>query len=145
MIFFGYYHLAHPKAMMEYGYIPDTFANPVLWVKIVGVAFILAAISFILNKYVKIAAYLLAEALQNYVVVHTNEKKHITYLTFKSVEEYLPSSQFIKVHKSFIISASKIDSIEGNDIRIGQHHIPISRNLKDEVMERLLKGKFLKR
>ena len=85
------------------------------------------------------------EALQNYVVVHTQEKKLITYLTFKSVEEYLPSSQFIKVHKSFIVSATKIDSIEGNDIRIGQHYIPISRNLKDEVMEKLLKGKFLKR
>jgi len=99
------------------------------------------------NKLVKISFtdILFIEALQNYVVVHTHDKKFITYLTFKSVEEYLPSLQFIKVHKSFIVSASKIDSIEGNDIRIGQHHIPISRNLKDEVMDRLLKGKFLKR
>jgi len=85
------------------------------------------------------------EALQNYVVIHTSDKKYITYLTFKSVEDYLPSVLFIKTHKSYIVSASKIESIEGNDIRIGQHHIPISRNLKDEVMERLLKGKFLKR
>jgi DNA-binding LytR/AlgR family response regulator len=99
------------------------------------------------NKLVKVSFndILFIEALQNYVVVHTQEKKLITYLTFKSVEEYLPSSQFIKVHKSFIVSATKIDSIEGNDIRIGQHQIPISRNLKDEVMEKLLKGKFLKR
>jgi len=99
------------------------------------------------NRLVKVAFsdILFIEALQNYVVVHTQEKKLITYLTFKSVEEYLPSSQFLKVHKSFIVSATKIDSIEGSDIRIGQHHIPISRNLKDEVMEKLLKGKFLKR
>ena len=99
------------------------------------------------NKLVKVSFsdILFIEALQNYVVVHTQEKKLITYLTFKSVEEYLPSLQFIKVHKSFIVSATKIDSIEGNDIRIGQHHIPISRNLKDEVMEKLLKGKFLRR
>ena len=99
------------------------------------------------NKLVKVLFndILFIEALQNYVVVHTQEKKLITYLTFKSVEEYLPSSQFIKVHKSFIVSATKIDSIEGNDIRIGQHYIPISRNLKDEVMGKLLKGKFLKR
>ena len=88
---------------------------------------------------------LYVEALQNYVVIHTTDKKYITYLTFKSVEEYLPASLFIKVHKSYIIAASKIESIEGNDIRIGAHHIPISRNLKDEVMEKLLKGKFLKR
>ena len=99
------------------------------------------------NKLVKVLFndILFIEALQNYVVVHTQEKKLITYLTFKSVEEYLPSSQFIKVHKSFIVSATKIDSIEGNDIRIGQHYIPISRNLKDEVMDKVLKGKFLKR
>jgi len=99
------------------------------------------------NKLVKVLFndILFIEALQNYVVVHTQERKLITYLTFKSVEEYLPSSQFIKVHKSFIVSATKIDSIEGNDIRIGQHYIPISRNLKDEVMDKVLKGKFLKR
>ena len=99
------------------------------------------------NRLVKVSFsdILFIEALQNYVVIHTQEKKLITYLTFKSVEEYLPSSQFIKVHKSFIVSATKIDSIEGNDIRIGQHYIPISRNLKDDVMDKLLKGKFLKR
>jgi DNA-binding LytR/AlgR family response regulator len=99
------------------------------------------------NKLVKVSFndILFIEALQNYVVVHTQDRKLITYLTFKSVEEYLPSSQFIKVHKSFIVSATKINSIEGNDILIGQHHIPISRNLKDEVMDKLLKGKFLKR
>lgn len=99
------------------------------------------------NKLVKIFFndILYVEALQNYVIVHTQEKKFITYLTFKSVEEYLPSNQFIKVHKSYIVAAAKIDSIDGSDIRIGPHHIPISRNLKDDVMDRLLKGKFLKR
>jgi DNA-binding LytR/AlgR family response regulator len=99
------------------------------------------------NKLVKILfdEVLFAEALQNYVVIHTKEKKYITYLTFKAIEEYLPAMQFIKTHKSYIIAASKIESIEANDIQIGQHHIPISRNLKDEVMEKLLKGKFLKR
>jgi len=99
------------------------------------------------NKLVKIMFddVLFAEALQNYVVIHTKDKKFMTYLTFKSVEDYLPADVFIKVHKSYIISAQKVDSIEGGDIRIGQHYIPISRNLKDEVMEKLLKGKFLKR
>jgi len=99
------------------------------------------------NRLVKILFddVLFVEALQNYVTIHTKDRKFITYLTFKSVEDYLPSDKFLKVHKSFIVAASKIDSIEGNDIRIGQQHIPISRNQKDEVMERLLKGKFLKR
>jgi len=88
---------------------------------------------------------LFVEALQNYVTIHTATKKCISYLTFKSVEEYLPVDAFIKVHKSFIIAANRVDSIDGNEIHIGQHRIPISRTLKDEVMEKLLNGKFLKR
>lgn len=88
---------------------------------------------------------LFAEAVQNYVNIHTASKKYMTYLTFKAVEDYLPGEKFLKVHKSYIVAASKIDSIEANDIRIGQHHIPISRNQKDEVMEKLLKNRFLKR
>ncbi|MES1215805.1 MAG: LytTR family DNA-binding domain-containing protein [Bacteroidota bacterium] len=99
------------------------------------------------NKLVKILfdEILFVEALQNYVVIHTAAKKYMSYLTFKSVEEYLSPDKFIKVHKSYIVSAAKIDSIEASDIRIGQQHIPISRSMKDDVMEKLLKGKFLKR
>jgi DNA-binding LytR/AlgR family response regulator len=99
------------------------------------------------NRLVKIEfdEVLYVEALQNYVTIHTASKKYMTYLTFKAVEEYLPAEKFIKVHKSYIVAASKIDSIEGNDIRIGAQHIPISRNQKEEVMERLLKNRFLKR
>lgn len=99
------------------------------------------------NKLEKImfADVLFAEASQNYVLIHTPLKKYMTYLTFKSVEEYLPAKMFLKVHKSYIVATSRIDTIEGNDIRIGQQHIPISRNLKDDVMARLLKGNFLKR
>ena len=99
------------------------------------------------NKLVKIFYddVLLVEGLQNYVSIHTRQGKYITYLTFKSVEDYLPADKFIKVHKSYIISAEKIDSIEGNEVRILHHRVPISRTLKDEVLQKLLKGKFLKR
>lgn len=99
------------------------------------------------NKLAKICFddILFAEALQNYVSIHTRTKKYITYLTFKSIEEYLPADRFIKTHKSFIVSASKIDHIDGNEIRIGEHHIPISRSSRDDVMDKLLKGRFLKR
>ena len=99
------------------------------------------------NKLVKIFYndILFVEALQNYVTIHTTDKKHITYLTFKSVEESLPADQFIKVHKSYLVAASKVESIEGNQIKVGAHYIPISRTSKEEVMEKLLKGKFLRR
>ena len=88
---------------------------------------------------------LFVEALQNYVAIHTQDKKYVTYLTFKSIEESLPADHFLKVHKSYIVAIPRIGSIEGNEIIVGTHHIPISRNLKDEVMDKLLKGRFLKR
>ena len=99
------------------------------------------------NKLVKIGLeeILVVEALQNYVTIHTTTKKYITYLTFKSIETYLPPALFIKTHKSYMVAAQKIESIEGNEIRIGPHSVPISRNLKEEVMEKILKNKVLKR
>lgn len=99
------------------------------------------------NRLVKInyQDVLFAEALQNYVAIHTTQKKYITYLTFHSIEEHLPSARFLKTHKSYIVAIDKIESIEGNEIRIGAHHIPISRTEKEAVMEKLLQNKFLKR
>jgi DNA-binding LytR/AlgR family response regulator len=99
------------------------------------------------GKLVKITfdEMLFAEGLQNYVMIHTRDKKYITYLTFKAVEEYLPADRFIKVHKSYILSAAKVESIDGSEVLIGGHRIPISRSLKEEVLDKLLKGKFLRR
>ncbi len=99
------------------------------------------------NKLVKINYdnLLFVEALQNYVAVYTKEKKHITYLTFKAVEEHLPAGRFLKIHKSFIVSVAKIDSIEGNIVRVGSHELPISRSTKEEVLEKILQNKYLRR
>ena len=88
---------------------------------------------------------LFVEALQNYVAVYTKEKKYITYLTIKSVEEQLPRQRFIKVHKSFLVAADKVETIEGNEIKIGTHRIPISRNTKEEVLDKILQNRLLKR
>ncbi|MDQ3277428.1 MAG: LytTR family DNA-binding domain-containing protein, partial [Bacteroidota bacterium] len=99
------------------------------------------------NKLVKIFFddFLFAEALQNYVAIYTKTKKYVTYLTFKSLEEFLPADAFIKTHKSFLVAAARIDNIDGNEVRIGEHRIPISRTLHDALLDKLLKGRFLKR
>jgi DNA-binding LytR/AlgR family response regulator len=88
---------------------------------------------------------LYVEALQNYVVLHTTNKRYVSYLTFKSVEDYLPTNRFLKVQKSFIVSLSKIDSIDGTEIKIGSQSVNISRNNKEEILEIILKNKLLKR
>ncbi|UYQ95210.1 LytTR family DNA-binding domain-containing protein [Chitinophaga horti] len=88
---------------------------------------------------------LFVEALQNYIAVHTKQRKFVTYLTFKAMEDYLPVSHFIKVHKSFIVSLNKIDSIDGQDVFVAGHQLPVSRSLKDEVMARVLQDRYLRR
>ena len=86
-----------------------------------------------------------AEALQNYVCIHTKEKKFITYLTFKALEEYLPADKFLKIHKSFIVALSKVDSIEAGHLNVLNKKLPVSRSLKTEVMEKLVQNHYLKR
>ena len=99
------------------------------------------------NRYEKIFfdELLFVKAMENYVVLQTTSKQFLSYLTFKSVEEYFPADKFIKVHKSYIVSTDKIDKITANEIKIGLHSIPISRNLKEEVMTKIVNDKLLKR
>jgi len=85
------------------------------------------------------------EAMLNYVVLHTETRKMIVYLTIKSLAEELPADKFLKVHKSYIVNLSKIKSIEGNEISIGSSKVIISQNLRDNVMKQILKDKMIKR
>jgi len=99
------------------------------------------------NRIVKIlfGDILYVEALQNYICIHTPGKKFISYLTFKSIEESLPKDLFLKVHKSYIVQLAKVEAIEGNQLQVSQFTIPISRNNKEDVLQKLIAGKFLKR
>jgi DNA-binding LytR/AlgR family response regulator len=85
------------------------------------------------------------EAMQNYSVIHIHGRKLITYITLTSLEKQLPGHAFLKVHKSYLISIAKIKAIEGNEILIGEARIPISRSLKDEVMNMILGNNLFKR
>lgn len=88
---------------------------------------------------------LYAEAMLNYVMLYTNSKKMMVYITIKSMEEQLPSDIFIKVHKSFIVNKTKIRSIEGNILDIGKEKITISQNLREKVINEIVRDKIIKR
>jgi DNA-binding LytR/AlgR family response regulator len=88
---------------------------------------------------------LYAEALQNYVAIHLNGRKLIGYITLSILEEELPSALFMKVHKSYLVSLRKIDAIEGNELLIQSVRIPISRNVKEVLLKKVLENKLLKR
>src|SRR5687768_4612349 len=66
MIIFGIYHFREPRSLLVF--VPDNIPGGLTWVYIVGAAFILAAIAFITNKFVKLAGYLLALLLIVFVL-----------------------------------------------------------------------------
>ena len=86
-----------------------------------------------------------AEAMLNYVMLYTASKKMMVYVTIKALEEQLPSDIFIKVHKSFIVNINKIKSIEGNMLDVGIEKITISQNLRDKVINEIVKDKLIRR
>ena len=87
---------------------------------------------------------LYAEVLGNYVTICTERKKIIAYLTMKSLESQLSSADFIKIHQSFLVNRSKIESVEGNELKVGTKSLPISRNYRDSVTN-LINQRLLKR
>ena len=83
---------------------------------------------------------LFVEGMENYVVIHTASQKYMTLLRMKNLEEILPLTSFMRVHKSYIASIKKISSIDGNDLIIAGKRIPISREKKGEIMEKIVRA-----
>jgi len=88
---------------------------------------------------------LYVEAMANYIVLFTTTDKLIVYLTIKGILEKLPATQFIQVHKSYIVNTRKIKSIEGNTLCIGGAKISMGLNYTENVMDVLLNGKLFRR
>lgn len=96
------------------------------------------------NKFEKIYFndILYIQGMQNYVTIYTHKGKYMTLLYLKNLEESLDSRQFIRVHKSFIVSINKIETIEGNEVIIPSHRIPVSRNYRDQLIQQVVASKL---
>ena len=79
------------------------------------------------------------QGLKDYAIIHAATGKIVIKGSVKSMQQLFPVSQFIRVHKSFIVAKDKIRRVEKNRIIIGDHQIPIGRNYKEE-MERKISG-----
>jgi len=86
---------------------------------------------------IMIAEILFIEAMLNYVIIHTLTQKVITYASIKSMQENLPAHLFMKIHKSFLVALSKIQSVQGNELTVGTHRLPISRIHKEALLNAL--------
>ncbi|WP_343328917.1 LytTR family DNA-binding domain-containing protein [Polaribacter staleyi] len=77
------------------------------------------------------------EAKGDYISIKTASKNYIVHSTLKKIEDKLPSSLFLRIHRSFVINVSEIVDIEDNSVLIQKSVIPISRSNKSELMRRL--------
>lgn len=92
---------------------------------------------------INLSEILFIEGLGNYVTIHTEKGKFVTLLNVKDLEESLPSEGFARVHRSYIISLSKIEFIEGNQVYLDKDlNIPLGDTYKNQLWA-ILDGKTI--
>jgi two-component system, LytTR family, response regulator len=76
------------------------------------------------------------EGMREYLAIVTPSKKILTLQTFKTIEEQLPTEDFIRVHKSYIVAMNKIESIDRSGIKIKDKVIPVSLTYKEDFFHK---------
>ncbi len=77
------------------------------------------------------------ESLGDYVKIHLKDKIIVTRESITNIESKIPASDFIRIHRSFIISIAKIEIFTNEFVEVGKQAIPISRSYKKDVLSRL--------
>lgn len=77
------------------------------------------------------------EGLGDYVILHTTAGKILSLERMKNMEEILPSGNFLRIHKSYIINIGQIDFLEKGRIIINKEYLPIGESYKEKVRQRL--------
>ncbi|MGN6179033.1 MAG: LytR/AlgR family response regulator transcription factor [Mucilaginibacter sp.] len=83
---------------------------------------------------------LFIEGLKDYISIFTPQERIITLQNMKKMEDALPERHFVRVHKSYIVSLNKIDSIERSRIWIGDKIIPVGDTYRDDFFK-IIDGK----
>lgn len=91
---------------------------------------------------IKLADVLYFEGLKDYIKIwlKDNSKPVLTLMSLKSLEEELPETQFMRVHRSFIVSLNNIESIERSQIIINKQRITVSEQYKPKFFEFIRKN-----
>ena len=80
---------------------------------------------------------LYVEGLSEYVQIYTENKKIVTKTSMTNMEQKLPNADFMRIHKSFIVSLSKIEAFTSSSIEVPGKELPIGRSYKNSVLEAL--------
>ncbi len=140
-IAFDRFYKAAEKALQQIKNIPQMlpFAEPQNLVSNTVNGFIFVKTEHKIQK-IYLDDILYIEGLKDYISIFTTSERIITLQNMKKMEENLPENQFIRVHKSYIISLDKIDSIERSRIQIKDKTIPIGDTYRD-VFFKSIEGK----
>lgn len=89
------------------------------------------------GKFIKVnfADIIYIEGMKDYLKICTSTSNIVTLQTMNEMEKMLPPQQFIRVHKSYIVSLKHIRSIYGNNIETEKLTIPVGLNYKEKVMQ----------
>jgi DNA-binding LytR/AlgR family response regulator len=80
---------------------------------------------------------LFVEGMGDYVKVHTTSKMLVVHITLQKLQEQLPVDNFLRIHKSFIISLARLEYIEGNMAIINKQQVPIGQTYRNEFLSLL--------
>ncbi|MGD1843926.1 MAG: LytR/AlgR family response regulator transcription factor [Salibacteraceae bacterium] len=89
------------------------------------------------HQKIDLSALLYLKGLGDYVAVHTTEGKILTLENLNGFEQKLPPSQFMRIHKSYLIALEKIDYIERNRVVIAGEHLPVGPTYQERFWERI--------
>jgi DNA-binding LytR/AlgR family response regulator len=85
----------------------------------------------------KLDKILYAEAMGDYVKLYTSEKFYAIHTTLKSIEERLPASSFLRVHRSYIVAINKIDTMEAGVLAVNGKLIPVADAYRYALNQRM--------
>ncbi len=77
------------------------------------------------------------EADRNYCKVHAKNRECLLVMTLKEIDEKLPKENFLRIHRSYIVNLSHVDEVAGSHVVIHKKAIPMSKNLRNELLNRL--------
>lgn len=77
------------------------------------------------------------EGMREYVSFHISTGRITALMSLKSLEDQLPSDQFMRCHKSFIVNKNIVTALESGNLLIGDKSIPIGQSYKDRVIEEI--------
>ena len=77
------------------------------------------------------------EAAGDYIKIHTDNKPFLVHSKLRTVEEKLPSQDFARVHRSFMVRVDKIKNIDNGNLQVGSKIIPVSNSYRNNLMSKI--------